>query len=77
MDSTNQTRTFPRGTPQDSMNWSEPAYTSNKCNDRICGLKRVCSNRCQICPMLDIEAYVIRSSVNGRKFSILTNEDIT
>ena len=77
MDSTNNKINFPRGTPQDSVNWSEPAFTNNKCNDRICGLKRLCSNRCQICPMLVTESYVIKSNVNGRKFSILTNEDVS
>jgi hypothetical protein len=63
--------------PRNSLNWSEPAYSNNKLNDSFCGLKRVCSARCQICPMLDTESFVIKSNINGRKYPVLTNEDLS
>ena len=63
--------------PRNSSNWSEPAYSNNKSDDGFYGLKRVCNLRCQICPMLDTESFVIKSNVNRRKYPILTNEDLS
>ena len=76
MDSTN-TNLRHGVSPRNSSNWSEPAYSNNKLGDGFCGLQRVCNSRCQICPMLDTESFIIKSSVNGRKYPILTNVDLS
>ena len=57
--------------------WSEPSYLNNKMGNEIFGLKRLCSNSCQICPMLNVDSSVVISTVNKRKYPILTNQDLS
>ena len=57
--------------------WTEPSYVNNKVGGVIFGLNRICTRACQVCPMLDIESSVIRSTVNQRKYPILTNQNLS
>ena len=79
MDMSTNKNTSSSGTPLDNLNWSEPAFSNNISNGRYCGLKRriACSMQWQIWDLLNVDSFVIKSSVNGRKFPILTNEDLS
>ena len=90
MNRSNYDNRLPRGTPTGAQgysdlasvpkyvtDWTEPSYSNNKCGDNIYGLRRGCSRACLICPMLQIDLYVIQSLVNGRKFPMLTYKDVT
>ena len=65
----------PVSVPKFAMDFSEPAYCNNKVGDNIFKLQKLCSQRCQICPMLDVDASIITSTVNKRKYPVLTNEN--
>lgn len=66
-----------RSTNNNATDWIEPSYANNKTDNQIFRLKRVCSGLCQICPMLDVESSIIVSSINKKKYPILTNQDIS
>ena len=70
-------RTNPTSVPKFMMDFPEPAYSNNKVGNSILKLERLCTRRCQICPMLDIDSSVIISSVNNRKYPVLTNQNLS
>ena len=67
----------PVSVPKFAMDFSEPAYGNNKVGSSIFRLQRICSRRCQICPMLDVDSSIIINSVNKRKYPVLTNENLS
>ena len=89
MDRSSNNNNLPRGTPlgtrgfnpdpvrKFATDWSEPSYVNNKAQGVVFGLGRVCSRACQVCPMLDTESSVVRSTVNQRKYPILTNQNLS
>ena len=90
MNRSNNNNRLPRGTPTGAQgysnlafvpkyvtDWTEPSYSNNKSGDNIYGLKRVCSRACLICPMLQVDSFVIQSTANNRKYPMLTNQDVT
>ena len=59
------------------MDFNEPFYTNNKVGNEYFTLEKSCGNTCEICPMLDIASTVIVSTVNKRKFPVLTNQKLS
>ena len=89
MNQLNQQNNLPRGTPTGAqrispasvhkfnMDFNEPYYTNNKEGMEVFRLRRVCGPRCLVCPMLNIDSTVITSNVNGRRYPMLTNQNLS
>ena len=69
--------TNPVSVPKLKMDFNEPFYTNNRVGNEIFTLKKAWGITCEKCPMLDIESAVIVSTVNKRKYPILTNQNIS